>query len=149
MVKLPFSGYTISFSIEGCDAIWPKLKCFISMIISVAKLSGFPPLVYPQIDKHFRCINIYSVKAIARLPSLCGYTLLVYSYGCNDPWVQALKCLLVFGPDLFYSLVHKSCISNAFLMLPGQILKQLYRVVSLTLMSMERNNLYYLLWYQK
>ena len=35
--------------------------------------------VYPQIDKHFRCIEIYSSKAIARLPSLCGYTPLVIS----------------------------------------------------------------------
>ena len=30
--------------IKGYDAIRPKLNCFILMIISVAKLSGFPPL---------------------------------------------------------------------------------------------------------
>ena len=35
-------GTPYVLSIEACDAIRPKLNCFISMIISVAKLSGFP-----------------------------------------------------------------------------------------------------------
>ena len=46
MVKVSLNGNTIYLrllSIKGCDAIRPKLNCFISMIISVAKLSGFPP----------------------------------------------------------------------------------------------------------
>ena len=30
-------------SIEACDAIRPEFNCCISMIISVVKLSGFPP----------------------------------------------------------------------------------------------------------
>ena len=43
MVKVSVSGNTIYLhllSIKGCDAIQPKLNCLISMIISVAKLSG-------------------------------------------------------------------------------------------------------------
>ena len=43
--------------------------------------------VYPQIDKHFRRIDIYSSKAIARLPSLCGYTpleKLIHSFISGD-----------------------------------------------------------------
>ena len=47
LVKVSLNGKTIYLrllSIKGCDAIRPKLNCFISMIISVAKLSGFPPL---------------------------------------------------------------------------------------------------------
>ena len=50
--------------IEGYDAIRPKLNCFISMIISVAKLSGFPPLfmlfmrILVDVDIHVcTCIN--------------------------------------------------------------------------------------------
>ena len=44
MVKGSLSGNTIYLQlllIKGFDAIRPKLNCFISMIISVAKLSGF------------------------------------------------------------------------------------------------------------
>ena len=44
MVKGSLSGNTIYLrllSIKGCDAIRPKLNCFIWMTISVAKLSGF------------------------------------------------------------------------------------------------------------
>ena len=44
MVKVSLSGNTIYLrllSIKGWDAICPKLNCFISMIISIAKLSGF------------------------------------------------------------------------------------------------------------
>ena len=33
-----------------------------------------PLLHYPQSDEPFRCIDIYSSKAIARLLLLCGYT---------------------------------------------------------------------------
>ena len=39
-------------SIKGYDAIRPKLNCFISMVISVAKLSGFPPSVIKYYKKH-------------------------------------------------------------------------------------------------
>ena len=45
MVNLSLNGNTIYLrllSIKGCDAIRPKFNCFISMIISIAKLSGFP-----------------------------------------------------------------------------------------------------------
>ena len=42
MVKVSLSGNTIYLQ---CDAIRPKLNCFISMIISVVKLSGFPLLI--------------------------------------------------------------------------------------------------------
>ena len=45
MVKVSLNGNTIYLRlllIKGCDAIQPKLNCFISMKISVAKLSGFP-----------------------------------------------------------------------------------------------------------
>ena len=47
MVKVSLNGNTIClrlFMMKGCDAIRPKLNCFITMIISVTKLSGFPPL---------------------------------------------------------------------------------------------------------
>ena len=44
-------------SIKGCDAIRPKLNCFISMVISVAKLSGFPPLVFEN-SKSSRLMNL-------------------------------------------------------------------------------------------
>ena len=46
MVKISLNGNTLYLrllSMKGCDAIRQKLNCFISMIISIAKLSGFPP----------------------------------------------------------------------------------------------------------
>ena len=48
MVKVSLNGNTIYLrllSIKGCDTIQPNLNCFISMIISVAKLSGPLPLI--------------------------------------------------------------------------------------------------------
>ena len=36
--------YLQLLSIKGCDAIRQKLNCLPLVIISVAKLSGFPPL---------------------------------------------------------------------------------------------------------
>ena len=47
-------------SIEASDAIRPKLNCFISMLISVAKLSGFPPL-----HVHCMCFLYFARTAIA------------------------------------------------------------------------------------
>ena len=44
MIKVSLSGSTIYLrllSMKGCDAFQPNSNCFISMIISVAKLSGF------------------------------------------------------------------------------------------------------------
>ena len=50
MVKVSLNGNTIYLqllSIKGCHTIQPKLNCIISMIISVAKLSGsLPPPPY-------------------------------------------------------------------------------------------------------
>ena len=48
MVKVSLNWNTIYLRLlskKGCDALRPKLNCFISMKIPIAELSGFPPYV--------------------------------------------------------------------------------------------------------
>ena len=68
-------------SIKGCDAIRPKLNCFISMIISVGKLSGFPPLEVTH--GVFRATNRELSFDKMSQPQLLNYLLLVIKQTTN------------------------------------------------------------------
>ena len=56
--------------------------------------------VYPQINKHFGCIDIDSSKAIARLPSLCGYTPSAHAISYNRQLHFTINMMLYTRTDI-------------------------------------------------